>query len=97
MQAVPDRVMQRPALTTTPFVFVLRKGAPQRAAFDSTQLSVIPNVDGFALRDAVARLHAAGFQVRVQGSGIARGTKPAAGELAAPRRVLELDASEVLQ
>jgi cell division protein FtsI (penicillin-binding protein 3) len=39
----------------------------------------VPELAGLSLRDAVRRLHALGFQVRVQGAGTVAGTRPAAG------------------
>jgi cell division protein FtsI (penicillin-binding protein 3) len=93
-----DQLAQsRPALATTPFVFVLRRGAPERASLDSSQLLVIPDVAGLPVRDAVARLHGAGFQVRVLGGGVARMTKPFAGSSAPLHHVVELDAQELAQ
>jgi cell division protein FtsI (penicillin-binding protein 3) len=39
----------------------------------------VPALDGLSLRDAVRRLHALGFHVRLRGAGQVRGTLPAAG------------------
>jgi len=39
----------------------------------------VPDLAGLPLRDAARRLHALGFQVRVQGGGAVKGTLPAAG------------------
>jgi beta-lactam-binding protein with PASTA domain len=39
----------------------------------------VPDVSGRSLRDAVRTLHAAGFRVRVEGSGRVASTAPLAG------------------
>ncbi len=53
-----------------------RAAAPARAAGEPVP---VPELRGLALRDAVRRLHALGFEVRVQGAGTVAGTRPAAG------------------
>jgi cell division protein FtsI (penicillin-binding protein 3) len=50
----------------------------------------VPDVTGMPLRDGVRRLHAAGFQLRVEGSGRVMRTVPAAGERAAPGAVVRV-------
>jgi cell division protein FtsI (penicillin-binding protein 3) len=56
----------------------LPRGAVQAAAPKREPVPV-PELAGLSLRDAVRRLHALGFQVRVQGAGTVKGTRPAAG------------------
>jgi cell division protein FtsI (penicillin-binding protein 3) len=67
---------------------VLTLGAPGRS--DTAVSAVIPDVEGLSLRDAVARLHAAGFNVRVEGAGMVRATAPAAGAKARTGRVVRV-------
>jgi membrane peptidoglycan carboxypeptidase len=50
----------------------------------------VPDVAGLPLRDAAALLHAAGFHVRVEGSGTVRGSEPAAGALLVPGKVVRV-------
>lgn len=53
---------------------------PQRAgAAPSREPVPVPELGGLSMRDAVRRLHALGFQVRMQGAGTVTGTRPAAG------------------
>lgn len=61
-----------------------RRDAVAAAPATPPALPVVPEVHGLPLRDAARRLHAAGYQVRITGSGVAAGTLPAAG-IAAPR------------
>jgi cell division protein FtsI (penicillin-binding protein 3) len=65
------------ASVRNPFTFVMDTGvaAPVRPSAGT----VVPDVAGLPLRDAVHRLHEAGLRVRVDGSGVTRGTLPAAG------------------
>lgn len=51
---------------------------------DAADPPLVPDVRGEALRDAVRALHAAGFRVRVRGSGTVVSTEPSAGERAEP-------------
>ena len=72
------------AAETGPFVFALggasqRAAAPTRMALPPRGERVIPDVSGMALRDAVRRLHAAGFTVRAEGTGRVVSMTPAAG------------------
>jgi cell division protein FtsI (penicillin-binding protein 3) len=48
----------------------------------------VPDLAGLSLRDAVRRLHALGFQVRVQGAGAVSATQPAAGAVHARGRTV---------
>ncbi|HEX7088599.1 MAG TPA: penicillin-binding transpeptidase domain-containing protein [Longimicrobiales bacterium] len=74
----------RGALAGDPYVFVL-DGAPAAEAPPAVAAArPVPEVAGLPLRDAVRRLHALGFHVRVEGSGPVRGTEPAAGTPARP-------------
>ena len=53
---------------------------PQRASAAPAREPVpVPELSGLSMRDAVRRLHALGFQVRMQGAGTVTGTRPAAG------------------
>jgi cell division protein FtsI (penicillin-binding protein 3) len=68
---------------------VLTIGAAPLEPLADTGIDV-PDVAGLPLRDAAARLHAAGFHVRVEGGGVARGTVPAAGAKADAGDVVRL-------
>jgi cell division protein FtsI (penicillin-binding protein 3) len=50
----------------------------------------IPDVQGLPIREAVRKLHRAGFRVRLSGLGPASGTAPEAGVQAAPGSVVRL-------
>jgi cell division protein FtsI (penicillin-binding protein 3) len=50
----------------------------------------LPDVTGMPLRDGVRRLHAAGFQLRVEGSGRIVRTVPESGGLVAPGTVVRV-------
>jgi cell division protein FtsI (penicillin-binding protein 3) len=63
-----------------PFIFALDdKQARRSSAKASGDSAAVPDVTGLALRDAVRRLHASGFQVRVQGRGVITSSEPATG------------------
>jgi cell division protein FtsI (penicillin-binding protein 3) len=62
------------------YVFVSTDGLPARGGEPEAGEVPVPDVAGLPLRDAARRLHALGVRVRVQGSGYATGTRPAAGE-----------------
>jgi hypothetical protein len=51
-----------------------------RGATSPPQQRVLPDVSGMPMRDGVRRLHTAGFQVRIEGSGRVLRTVPEAGE-----------------
>jgi cell division protein FtsI (penicillin-binding protein 3) len=72
-----------------PAPVVLPVGGPVTRDSARTQ-TVVPDVAGLALRDAAARLHTAGFLVRIEGSGVARRTEPATGTRAAAGRVVRI-------
>jgi cell division protein FtsI (penicillin-binding protein 3) len=82
--AVPDHLAQRTR------VVLLRPEAPPSAAPAATVLQPVPDVAGMPLRDGVRRLHAAGFQLRIEGSGRVRHTLPAAGADAARGTVIRV-------
>lgn len=50
----------------------------------------VPDVIGLPMRDGVRSLHAAGFRIRVEGSGRVVRTIPAAGQVAAPQTVIRV-------
>ncbi|HJU64335.1 MAG TPA: PASTA domain-containing protein, partial [Gemmatimonadaceae bacterium] len=52
----------------------------------------VPDVHGLPVRDAVRALHAAGFQVKLAGSGLAVGTWPNAGSIARQGSLVRLAA-----
>jgi membrane peptidoglycan carboxypeptidase len=64
-----------------PFYFRVAAGAPQRAPEPTRQL--VPDVRGESARDAAAALHAAGFEVRLDGVGRVRSMDPAPGRAGA--------------
>ena len=72
---------------TTPFVATLPAPRPDKAGARPPRR--IPDVRGLSLRQAVHALHAAGFQVRVEG-GSELATAPAAGALAPAGSVVRL-------
>jgi cell division protein FtsI (penicillin-binding protein 3) len=61
---------------------------PRVAPADSIERRRVPNVTGLSPREAVARLHRAGFAVRLLGLGEVRSTEPAPGARAAPGTVI---------
>lgn len=63
-----------------PVIFAMESGMPRRYSPQSDENSPLPDVAGLPMRDAVHRLHAAGYHVRAEGSGIVRGSFPTAGE-----------------
>jgi len=67
------------------------RSAARRAA-DAGAALTLPDVVGASLRDALAELHAAGFRVRVEGTGLVAGTVPAAGAAARPGALVVLRA-----
>ncbi|HEX6063857.1 MAG TPA: penicillin-binding transpeptidase domain-containing protein, partial [Longimicrobiales bacterium] len=64
---------------TGPFVFALNAGAPKRVSDKASPDRTLPDVRGLSVRDAVRQLHAQGFKVQVQGSGIVRGVSMSRG------------------
>lgn len=54
-----------------PFIFALNAGKPKRVTRQTAQYQ-LPNVSGLSLRDAVRQLHASGFRVQAEGSGVVR-------------------------
>jgi hypothetical protein len=74
----------RGTLPADPYVFVLDGAPPAEAPPAAAAARPVPDVAGLPLRDAVRRLHALGFRVRVEGSGPVRGTVPGAGTLTQP-------------
>ena len=59
-----------------------------------TDVRVIPDVSGMALRDGVRRLHEAGFRLHLEGSGRVMRTVPAAGVEAAAGSVIRVVAGD---
>ncbi len=57
---------------TGPFVFALNAGAPKRVSRKESPRA-LPAVAGLSVRDAVRQLHARGYRVQVQGSGVVSG------------------------
>lgn len=82
--AVPDPAPVDPAAGPSwlppapgPFYFRVAAGAPRRAPEPTRTL--VPDVRGASARDAAAALHAAGFEVRLDGVGRVRAMEPAPG------------------
>ena len=68
--------------TTGPFIFAFDETSEQRAGgAQQTARPTVPDVMDLPLRDAVRRLHAAGFSVQVEGSGRVRSSAPAPGTI----------------
>jgi cell division protein FtsI (penicillin-binding protein 3) len=61
---------------------------PRVAPADSVVARRVPNVTGLSSREAVARLHRAGFAVRLLGIGEVRRTEPGSGSSARPGTVI---------
>ncbi|MGK7312212.1 MAG: peptidoglycan D,D-transpeptidase FtsI family protein [Candidatus Longimicrobiales bacterium M2_2A_002] len=71
-----------------PFYFRVDAGAPRRAPEPSR--TRIPDVRGQSARDAAAALHAAGFQVRLDGLGSVRSMEPVPGVVSERGRTVSL-------
>jgi cell division protein FtsI/penicillin-binding protein 2 len=80
----------RPA--SAPPVVVPTVRTTARRAPDARDASAVPDVVGASLRDAAAAMHAAGFRVRVEGSGVVAASTPAAGSPARPGTTVVLRA-----
>lgn len=61
------------------YVFVLADGVKAGAAVSPSGRVHVPVTEGVSLREGARRLHARGLRVRLEGSGVVRGTRPAAG------------------
>jgi cell division protein FtsI (penicillin-binding protein 3) len=61
---------------------------------ESPVATPLPDVMGLPLRDAVRQLHAAGFRVRVQGSGVVDSSHPVAGAMLPRGALIRLGAAE---
>jgi cell division protein FtsI (penicillin-binding protein 3) len=73
---------------------------PDRASDGDTRLvqspsQRVPDVSGMPMRDGVRTLHAAGFRVRVEGSGRIVRTVPAAGQMPVAETVIRVIGSAV--
>jgi cell division protein FtsI (penicillin-binding protein 3) len=102
--AVLDAAATAPADLVAPVTSVALLGQPEglgavtaalvlrgTAAPGSDALDVtVPDVSGLPLRDGVRRLHAAGFRLRVEGTGRIVRTVPAAGEAAPQSAVVRV-------
>jgi hypothetical protein len=65
-----------------------------RSVVEPPTAVTLPDVTGIPLRDAVRQLHAAGFRVRVNGSGVVGSSKPLAGALLPRGALIRLGAAE---
>jgi membrane peptidoglycan carboxypeptidase len=86
----------RPKQPSGPFLFALDASPlrrPEQAA--SADESSTPDVVGLPLRDAVRRLHADGFRVKVLGTGVVSTMAPAAGATLPKGALVRLSASAV--
>lgn len=97
LRAVVPEAPRAPETSTGPFIFALDAGPPRTyTASDSvTEEHVIPDVSGLPLRDAVRRMHASGYRVRLQGAGAVKQSWPKAGESLARGSTVRLVAEEV--
>jgi len=78
-----------------PYVFALNSSqAPKEEPAEPAAQRPVPRVIGLPMRDAVRRLHAQGFRVRVEGSGAVSVTDPAPGVLAEPGAVVRVRGRE---
>jgi cell division protein FtsI (penicillin-binding protein 3) len=76
-EASPALSAKRPV--TGPFVFALKAGAPKRISTKASPDRPLPEVTGRSVRDAVRQLHAQGYRVQVQGSGVVSGVRMSRG------------------
>lgn len=76
-------------------VFIALEAAPtgQLPPFEEVSAQ-LPNVTGLPLRDAVRQLHAAGFRVRVYGTGAVAAMDPAPGVLLKKRALIRVGGAE---
>lgn len=79
--AVPEAPGEAPSGGDGTYVFQDGQ-APRRTAEAGRGEAPVPDLAGLSLRDAARRLHALGFRVRVEGSGVVGATRPAAGTTA---------------
>lgn len=77
--------------TSAPFVFTLPLTRIPQASPGRPRS--IPAVAGLSVREAVRRLHSAGFRVRLAGSGTVTGTSPSVGIMAAAGSLVRLAAA----
>ena len=75
---------RRPA--TGPFIFALNGGTPRRVAQRNAKYAM-PSVTGLPVRDAVRQLHASGYRVQVQGSGVVNAIAGLSGNVVRLRAV----------
>jgi cell division protein FtsI (penicillin-binding protein 3) len=80
----------RRANAAGPFTFTLDGGAVRDSASSRRRTDGMPDVAGLPMRDAVSRIHAAGFTVEIQGSGRVVRTVPAAGASPGGARTVRL-------
>jgi cell division protein FtsI (penicillin-binding protein 3) len=81
--ATASRAPVGPAASSAAQPVSLALGSPASVSGNRAEEAppVVPDVVGLPLREALRRLHAAGFNVRIEGSGGVRSTEPQAGAL----------------
>ncbi len=95
-QVSAPEVQLRPAPPSGPFIFALDAGPLRHYQQpNSPDESLAPDVMGLPLRDAVRRLHADGFHVKVEGSGVVSSMWPAAGANLPKGALVRLSAAEI--
>jgi cell division protein FtsI (penicillin-binding protein 3) len=88
--ASPRKMAATLASDRTPVVLKPARAAARRPGASGSL--EVPDVLGASLRDALRELHAAGFRVRIEGSGVVSSTTPAAGASARRGAVITLRA-----
>lgn len=91
--AEPDMEEGRRSGVGGPFIFALNAGPPRPFQLPAPAERKVPGVVGLSLRDAIRRLHAAGFRVSVSGTGPVRETVPQAGTTLAVGSVVHVTGS----
>ncbi|HSL71245.1 MAG TPA: penicillin-binding transpeptidase domain-containing protein, partial [Longimicrobiales bacterium] len=94
----PLRAVAVPAASmpaTGPFIFALDAGPVRSVREVADDAAHTPDVTGLPLRDAVRRLHAQGFRVRVRGTGVVSSMQPKSGIRLPKGALVRLRAAEV--
>jgi len=97
LRTVVEEAPRAPETSTGPFIFALDAGPPRTFATQDSLVeeNIVPDVHGLALRDAVRRMHASGYRVKLHGSGTVQQSWPKAGETLTRGSTVRLVAEEV--
>jgi cell division protein FtsI (penicillin-binding protein 3) len=95
LRGMPVKAAEPREPASGPFIFVLDAGPLRRPrASADAAVTTVPDVSGLPVRDAVHRLHASGFSVRVHGRGVITGSAPLSGTKMPRGTVVRLAAAE---